>query len=203
MAKPNDPSANVENPLSAGANEAMHRDGSSTPWWRRLLQPNWIAAFVALSLLLPGVVYAYSRLASQSPVDEAGQGEVSLGSFRFLANVNERSPITAATFSLHLALIPETDALARSRLASHKHRVQQDIEQLLRQAHGGDFEDPSLGDLKRQLQEQINETLGIRAVADVVVTDLGLELSGQHVASPHSSAAAGAPSWSNPMLSPE
>ena len=51
------------------------------------------------------------------------------------------------------------------------------FEELLRRAHGGDFEDPGLQELKRQLQERINQALGIRAVADVIVTDLRLRRS--------------------------
>ena len=31
------------------------------------------------------------------------------------------------------------------------------------------------GSLDRQLQEQINETLGMRAIADVIITDLNLQ----------------------------
>lgn len=177
MAIAREPSAPLENPL---IERTGTKDGSApaTPsWWRNLLNPRWIALFVVLSFLLPCIVYAYARLGTVGGSVGDVEGEVSLGEFRFSGNSHEQSPIVAATFHLHLALIPEADALARARLVSHKYRVKQGVEQLLRQAHGGDFEDPSLGDLRRQLQEQINENLGVRAVADVIVTGLTLEVS--------------------------
>ena len=58
-----------------------------------------------------------------------------------------------------------------------RYAVQQDIEELLRQAHGADFADPVLGELKRQLQEQINRTLEMRAISQVIITDLELHQS--------------------------
>jgi len=63
-------------------------------------------------------------------------------------------------------------ATARTRLAARKFKVQQDVEQLLRQAHPDDFADPVLAGLKRQLQEQINESLGLRAISEVIITSL-------------------------------
>ncbi len=174
MAQSNEASTPPDTPPSKGAVETGRHAAEAPPWWRNLLDPKWIALFLALSVALPGMVFAFSRVGAATGVGEKAQGEVSIGEFQFVANANERSPIVAATFALHLALIPETETLARARLDSHKYRVQQAIEQLLRQAHGGDFEDPSLGDLRRQLQEQINETLGIRAVADCIVTDLDM-----------------------------
>ncbi len=153
-------------------------------WWRHLLEPKWIALFLGLSVLLPGAVIAYSRFGATVGREAMDHGEVSLGEFRFLASPHERSPILAATFSLHLALLPETEAMARVRLQSHWYRVQQGVEELLRHAHGGDFEDPLLGDLKRQLQEQINAILDARVVADAIVTDLNLEFSGIDASSP-------------------
>ncbi len=178
MAHAREASAPLENPLVERTGNA---DGSAplatSPWWRNLLNPKWIALFVVLFLLLPCLVYGYARLGTADGSVGDIEGEVSLGEFQFLGNSHEQSPIVAASFHLHLALIPETDSLARARLVSHKYRVKQGVEQLLRQAHGGDFEDPSLGDIRRQLQEQINETLGVRAVADVIVTGLNLEVS--------------------------
>ena len=45
----------------------------------------------------------------------------------------------------------------------------------MRRAHGGDFEDPLLAGLKQKLQEHINQTLGIRVIDDVIITELKLE----------------------------
>jgi hypothetical protein len=59
-------------------------------------------------------------------------------------------------------------------LAAHKYRVQEEIEKILRQSHGGDFEDPDLKDIKRQIRDQINEVLGGHIVSDIIVTNLKL-----------------------------
>lgn len=192
MAKPNDAPAPIENPI-AGKPES----GSfvAVPWWRHLLEPKWLVLFVVLAVVVPGIFLALSRFSSAAGTETNGHDELSIGEFHFRADANERSPIVAAAFSLHLALIPEAEAAGRARLASHKFRVQQAVEQLLRQAHGGDFEDPRLGDLKRQLQEQVNETLGVRAVADVIVTDLELEYSAGVAASADPADVAGTPPW--------
>jgi len=197
MAKTTESQSPLENPLAVTRGGSESAASATQPWWRNLLEPKWIALFLVLSLSLPGLVFAYShfRVASNDP--SLVQGEVGLGEFRFVADARERSPIVAATFSLHLALLPETESLARERLVSRKYRVQQDVEELLRQAHGGDFEDPSLGDLKRQIQEQINSTLGVRVVDDVIVTNLDLQRSEQKLAADPSREVAGSPPWSD------
>ncbi len=87
--------------------------------------------------------------------------------------------ISKADFSLHLALLEPVDPKAGQRLAARKYHIQQDVEELLRKAHSGDFEDPNLTDLKRQLQEQINQAIGLRAISEVIITDLRLHRAGQ------------------------
>jgi hypothetical protein len=80
---------------------------------------------------------------------------------------------------LHIGLLKVDDRVARAKLAANKFRVQQDIEELLRQAGGEDFVDPLLTELKRQLQEQINATIGMRAIAQVIITDLSIDRAAQ------------------------
>ena len=174
MAKTGDTPAPIENPLARNTENSVQTD---IPWWRHLLDPKWLSLIVVLAVVVPGTVFGFSRLRSAAENANDDQEEVSIGEFHFLADANEQNPIVGATFSLHLAFIPEAKATGHARLTTHMFRVQQDIEQLLRQAHGGDFDDPTLGDLKRQLQAQVNETLGIRAVSDVIVTDLKLQYS--------------------------
>jgi hypothetical protein len=197
MPKRNETPTPLENPLAANTGGSGDCVKSALPWWRNLLKPKWIALFIALSVLLPGAVYAFSRLNATSGSGESGDAEVSIGEFQFLADASERSAIVGAKFSLHLALIPETEAVTRVRLVTHKYRVQQGVEQLLRQAHGGDFEDPSLGDLRRQLQEQINETLGVRGIADCIVTNLNLKLAEREVSTEPIGDLAGTVPWSD------
>jgi len=79
-------------------------------------------------------------------------------------------------------------------------RVQQNVEELLRRAHGGDFDDPGLGELKRQLQERINERSG-RAIAEVIVTDLKLQHNGQD-AGLVTGTAESVPWWRSPQAEP-
>lgn len=144
--------------------------------WRRFLTAKWIAIVIVASIVIHGIGFAYFRLAGNSR-PATSSPEVSLGVYRFKADQNEVGRIASAEFSLHIALLEQVDRVARRRLEAYRFRVQQDVEELLRRAHSGDFDDANLGELKRQLQEQINETLGMRAIADVIITDLKLQQS--------------------------
>jgi len=179
------PAADKPRPISP--NDASHggdqdnangkQKRSGTPFWKKLVSPKVIIGIVVASVLLHGVLYLIfggttRSVASQEQTIDGH--EITLGEFGFKAGPDEQGQIEAARFKLHLSFLPEVDAAARLRLTKHRFRVEQDIEQLMRQAHGGDFQDPMLIELKRQLQEQINGTLGVRAVADVIITDLRL-----------------------------
>jgi len=155
---------------------------------KRLLTPKALAILVGLSILAHGVAFAVTRTGGSSASEDLGT-EISLGEFRFEANPAEAGPISSAWFTLHIALLEHVDSAARDKLKARKFRVKQGIEELLRQAHGGDFDDPNLGELKRQLQEQVNETLGMRAIADVVITDLEITPRSQEEAVESASAA--------------
>jgi len=133
--------------------------------------------FVALAVILvpcAGLLVRGSRLAGGD--SQAGQ-EVSLGRFHYVGDNSPDSRVARAQFNLHIGLLTEVDRAGRARLKMHRYKVQQDVEELLRQAHGGDFEDPTLTELKRQIQETINLTLGKRVIADVIITDLAIERS--------------------------
>ncbi len=156
--------AENENPKASG----------KTAWLRRFLSRKWIAILVVALTAINGIAYACVRLAASSPPPVISP-EVSLGVFRFEADEGEVGRIAAAEFALHIALLKQVDQPARRRLENYQFRVQQDVEELLRRAHGGDFDDPNLGELKRQLQARINETLGMRAIAEVIITDLKLQ----------------------------
>jgi flagellar basal body-associated protein FliL len=143
----------------------------------RISLQKWLLIVVGVSILLHGVGFTYYRL-RQRP-EPAPSAEVSLGNFHFQADKVERGATARADFSLHVALLEPVDPLARQRLAARKYHIQQDVEELLRKAHSGDFDDPGLQELKRQLHEQINQALGTRAVAEIIITDLKLQRSGQ------------------------
>jgi flagellar basal body-associated protein FliL len=131
-----------------------------------------LMVLVALSLVAHAAGFAWSHYLAGRDVSPEEGTEVALGSYHFKADPAEHGLVDAAEFSLFVALIEEVDRPSRQALARRQNRVRQDVEELLRQAHGADFEDPSLGELKRQFQERINESLGLRAVADVIITDV-------------------------------
>lgn len=131
-------------------------------------------AVLGVLMLVPIVGISCYRLGYRAAASPAN-AEISLGEFRFDACKPAAGQVADASFALHLALLDEVARPARQRLQVRAFRVEQDIEELLRRAHSTDFDDPSLAELKRQLQEQINRTLGLRAIADVIVTNLQLD----------------------------
>ena len=140
----------------------------------RFLTLKWLLILLAVSLAGHAIGFAYSRLNAKGPGSESSP-EVSLGVFRFTADPAEGGQIATAEFSLHIALLSQVEEAARHELQAKRLRVQEAVEQLVRRAHSGDFDDPLLAGMKQQLQERINETLGIRVIADVIITDLKLE----------------------------
>lgn len=163
--------------------------------WRGLLgslfTPRGLAILLIVSLVVHGFAYAYYRLAGADAT--VPPHEIELGQFQFVPAETEVGPIAGAEFSLYVTLLQGFDRSGREQLARHRRRVQQDIEQLLRQAHAGDFEDPCLTELKRRIQAQVNKSLGVRAVADVIIT--GLELKFSPEAAQPEAQAAQAPAW--------
>ena len=139
----------------------------------RVLNSKVIAVLVVLTVIINIAGLVFQSVANSGKT--AARDEHDLGTYHFLADPSEKGLITAAEFNLHIAILDDIEKEARRRLDTKKFRVQQDIEELLRKAHGGDFDDPSLGELKRRLQARINETLGMMAIADVIVTDLKLD----------------------------
>ena len=137
----------------------------------RLLTRKWLAIILGVSVVFHAVAFGYYKLRAGGS-DRPAEGEVSLGEYQFVAPRPVLGQVAEASFSLHLALLAEVDTAARQRLEARTFRVQQEIEQFLRCAHSDDFDDPVLEELKRQLQEQINGTLGLRAIAEVIITDL-------------------------------
>lgn len=147
---------------------------------RRFLTKKWIVIVIVASVVFHGLGFACYQLFGQSAPTDL-RPEVSLGKFRFEADEAEGGRIRGAELSLHVALLEDVISAAQNRMETHKFRVRQDVEELFRQAHSGDFEDPNLRELKRQLQAQINKTLDLRmnVVSAVIITDLKLELNKQ------------------------
>lgn len=137
--------------------------------WIRSKQVRNIAGMLVVATFIAGSLTILLR-----PRDSSGNlsREVSLGDFSYFPRAGVASSTERAEFSLHISLLPKTDQLGRYLLSSHEFKVQQNIEELLRRANGGDFDDPTLNELKRQLQATINETLGEHVIEDVIITDL-------------------------------
>ena len=168
----------IEKPRNAApqSEEQQANKPGKKAFWRRFLTKKWIISIVAVTVVVHGFGFLYYGFAGKSRA-EGPSAEVSLGTFHFEGDPAELGGIAKAEFSVYIALLEHVDRQARQRLESHKFRVQQDVEELLREAHSGDFDDPKLGQLKRQLQEQVNETLGVRAIGDVIITDLKIQRS--------------------------
>lgn len=163
------PDQNEENTAEATVNATGFR-----PRAKALLRRFWYVPAVLGIMALQMVSIAVYRCAMPA-APLRNSYEVSLGEFGFEAITETRSMISSADFSLHISLIPEIDRPARFLLNQHQYLLQQNIEELLRQAAPGDFEDPSLAELKRQLQATVNQTVGRRIVAEVIITDLKLD----------------------------
>lgn len=147
---------------------------SGSGFWRTLGR-NWLLIVVVMfTIAIQATTFAYHRLHERTEPPRISP-EVPLGAFRFEADKVEGGRTTRADFSLAIALPETMEQAARDRLFTHKFRVQQDVEELLRKAHSGDFDDPTLQELKRQLLEQVNQTLGMRVASDIILTDLKLQ----------------------------
>ena len=142
----------------------------------RCLTPKFMLSAALASFVIHGCLYWY--YANQP---EVASREVALGNYRFEAFAGDGSlsdqPIVAdAEFDLHISLLANTEARARELMRLRERKLRQAIEELLRQARDREFADPQLVELKRRLHEQINHTLGIKAVDEVLITHLRLTM---------------------------
>lgn len=167
MSKPQDPASERDEPGEAGTSAGAPAKSR----WKRLLGKTWVVLFVVVLIALQFGLFAYLR--SGSSVIPTTP-EITLGEFCFENASATASPIRRAEFELHVGVLPEVDRDARLRLIARRYKVQQAIEELLRRSQATDFEDPALAELKRQLQEQINTSLGLRSVSEIIITDLKL-----------------------------
>lgn len=143
-------------------------------FFKRFLQRRFLVPFVVVLILSQIALIGYFR-ASSGVGEQVLSPEVSLGEFQFLSHAMPAEPIARANFQIHVSLLGEAEHDGRLLLSAHRYKVQQEIEQLLRQAHSQDFEDPSLTELKRQIQTMINEILAKQVVAEIIITDLSID----------------------------
>jgi hypothetical protein len=149
------------------------KSGTSTASFRLLktLKGDAASLLLVVSVFLNGLGFAYFWLApgGQKTVPDA---EIALGEFRFISYHAGADQVAEAQFAVYIALNEPVKEEARRRVEERKFRLQQEIEELLRAAHSGDFDDPLLRGIKSKLVEQINKSLGMRAIDAVIITNL-------------------------------
>jgi flagellar basal body-associated protein FliL len=147
-------------------------DGGGTPWWKSASTLRWLAVIVVASLVIQGAIYL---LVSKSP---AGRTivpiEYTVGTFSFASDSSAEAHAGPAKFDLHVRFIDDLNVAARRRLIDHQFRVRESVEALLRKSHGLELTDTGLARLKHEIQERIDEALDLRAVAEVIITDLAV-----------------------------
>lgn len=136
-----------------------------------------LIGLVAALMVVEGLVISLLAGRSDSKHRAAGS-ELEIGAFHFSQSDVEPGGIRRARFRLHVQIFPDLLEGVRGTLAARRFHVREGVEEVLRQAAPDDFEDPLLVELKRRIQEHINEDLGQRAVARCIVTHLELERNG-------------------------
>lgn len=168
----NKPAEKAERERKNGAAEGTEKKPRAI--WSWLRDKRWICLLVGSTVLAHALLITIHAMRGV-PEDKTGM-EVTLGGFAYHGD-GSTARVTGAEFDLHISLLKELDAEARKSLERNRYKIEQDIEELLRRAHGADFEDPILTELKREIQETINSSLEVRAVSDVIITDLALTLT--------------------------
>ena len=90
---------------------------------------HWLAILLVATLVFHGIGLIYYKISSSRSAMEYSP-EIALGNFRFTVDKSAGGPIAGADFSLYVTAIDGLDRFARSRLASHQFRVQEEVEKL-------------------------------------------------------------------------
>lgn len=143
---------------------------------KKCATPKVLFGLAMLSFAVQGCLYWYY---ATRPGPESR--EVDLGKFQYVAyspdgSLNDALLVEKADFELHVSLNKNSQKRATELMGLRKRKLRQGIEELIRQARDREFADPELVELKRRLMEQINHTLGIKAVDEVLITELRLSV---------------------------
>jgi hypothetical protein len=133
--------------------------------------------FIAISLAIHCVIFV---LVQKSVARSVTLPEYTVGTFSIVAGAagdshNSATHCAAGKFELHVRFIDDLQSQARTRIATHQYRVRESIENLLRKAHGLELDDAAVARLKHQIQQRVDEAIDLRAVAEVIITDLTLD----------------------------
>jgi len=146
-------------------------DGDSKPTLvNRLKTPAKVLAVLGIITCINLLVWWSANRFSKRQDEHRGL-EVTIGQFTYSGDSTADSQLDQVEFGLHIAVLSEVDRRGRQLLDMHEHKVRQSIEELLRKAEDADFADPSLRELKRRIQEAINESVSNRIVGEVIITD--------------------------------
>lgn len=143
------------------------------PWWKSVLVQRWLAALVIVSLVLHFTAFVLLRKSVSKTIV---QPEFTVGTFTLTADEHGYGHGTSGKFDLHVRFIDDLDATARTRMTSHEFRVRESIENLLRGAQGIELNEQILTRLKHQIQDRIDDAIDMRAVAEVLITDLTIPM---------------------------
>lgn len=145
--------------------------GTRRSLWSRLFSTKTLIVLTATLVVAHSCVLlpvAWERFSRSRSVES----EIALGTFRYRAESEDVSNLIAVEFDLHVSLLDGTERAARQLFLRHNFKVQQSVEELLRNTDHHDFGDPQLTELKRRLQETINSTLNQRVISEVIITGL-------------------------------
>jgi flagellar basal body-associated protein FliL len=151
--------------------EAPASTPTAKPWWKSALLRRWLVVLVVGSLVIHGVVFVLLR---KSVARATVQPECMVGTFTLVGGDHNSAASAAGKFDLHVRFVDDLDASARQRMIAHEFRVRESIEGLLRNSQGTELDEPALTRLKHQIQERVDEAIDLRAVAEVIITDLAV-----------------------------
>ena len=172
---------------------------STAPWWKSVLLNRWVLILVVGSLLVDFAVLVSVRKSAAKPVIEP---EYTVGNFTFKPAASADSQPTFGKFALHVRFIEDLDGQARQQIVTHQYRVQEAVEGLLRKANGIELDDTAVTRLKHQIQQRIDDCLDLRAVAEVIITDLNVDSPSADGSSPPAKQTASHSAGSSPTDKP-
>ncbi|MDA7977788.1 MAG: hypothetical protein MPJ50_03330 [Pirellulales bacterium] len=187
MAENKEEPETTEAPAKTGLKQRIAQFGKSLV--DRCLRPRVMLSLAVSSFVIHSALYWYY---STLPTDHSR--EVALGEFHYVAytsdgSIAEAALVSSADFELHVILIPTVEERARKLITLRERKLRQEIEELIRQSRDSEFADPLLVELKRRLLGQINHTLGIKAIEEVLITELQLSQREAESPSPNESEA--------------
>jgi flagellar basal body-associated protein FliL len=160
--------ADVETRKAATDEESSEQPGG---WWKAAWI-RWAAAIVVASLVVHGALFL---LLKKSGAPQPAPVEQAVGSFNFVAVDAGKTSGAPAKFDLHIRFVDDLEKSGRQRLLAHQYRVREAVENLLRKTQGVELSDPAVARLKHEIQERIDGAIDLRAVAEVIITNLQID----------------------------